>query len=70
MIEVTDISKFVTVYLDTLNNHALSKKKYISGNHLLFMNKELSKEIIHRTQLWNNLLRNRSDENKRKFTKQ
>ena len=34
------------------------------------MNKELSKEIMHRTRLRNNILRNRSDENKRKYSKQ
>ena len=45
-------------------------KKYIRGNHLPFMNKELSKEIMHRTRLRNNILRNRSDENKRKYSKQ
>ena len=33
------------------------------------MNKELSKEIIHRTRLRNNFLRNRSEENKRKYSK-
>ena len=34
------------------------------------MNKELSKEIMHRTQLRNNFSRNRSDENKGKYSKQ
>ena len=34
------------------------------------MNKELSKEIMRRTRLRNNFLRNRSDENKRKYSKQ
>ena len=34
------------------------------------MNKKLSKEIMHRAQLRNNFLRNRSDENKRKYSKQ
>ena len=34
------------------------------------MNKELSKEIMHRTRLRNNFLRNRSAENKRKYSKQ
>ena len=58
------------MYIDTLNNHAPSKKKYIRGNHLPFMNKELSKEIMHRTRLRSNFLRNRSDENKRKYSKQ
>ena len=34
------------------------------------MNKELEKEIMHITRLRKNLLRNRSDENKRKYSKQ
>ena len=67
-IEVIDLNKFITVCIDTLNNHAPSKKKYIRSNHLPFMNKELSKEIMHRTRLLNNFLRNRSDENKRKYS--
>ena len=48
-IEAIDLNKFITVCIDTLNNHVPSKKKYIRGNHLPFMNKELSKEIMHRT---------------------
>ena len=54
-IEVTDFNKFATVCTETLNNHAPSKKKYIRGNQLSFMNKELSKEMMHRTRLRNNL---------------
>ena len=69
-IEATDLNKFVTVCIDTLNNHTPSKKKYIRGNHLLYMNKEPSKEIMHRTRPRDNFLRNRSDENKRKYSKQ
>ena len=34
------------------------------------MNKELSKEVMYRTQLWANVLRARSDENKRRYCKQ
>ena len=34
------------------------------------MNKKLSKEIMHRAQLRNNFFRNRSDENKRKYSMQ
>ena len=67
-IEAIDPNKLITVCIDTLNNHAPSKKKYIRSNHLPFMNKELSKEIMHRTRLLNNFLRNRSDENKRKYS--
>ena len=69
-IEAIDLSKFITVCIDTLNNHAPSRKKYIRGNHLLFINIELSKETMHRTRLRNNFLKNRSDENKRKYSKQ
>ena len=66
-IEAIDLNEFITVCLDTLNNHPTSKKKYIRDNHLPSMNKELSKEIMHRTQPRNNFLRNRSDEYKRKY---
>ena len=69
-IEAIDLNKFITVCIDTLNNHAPSKEKCIRSNHLSFMNKELSKEIMHKTRLRNNFLRNRSDENKRKYSKQ
>ena len=34
---------FIKVCINTLNNHAPRKKKYTRGNHLPFMNKELSK---------------------------
>ena len=69
-IEAMDFNKFVTVCIDTLNNHAPRKKKYIRSNHLPLMNKELSEEIMHRTRLQYNFLRNRSDENKIKYSKQ
>ena len=35
-----------------------------------FMNRALSKEIIIRTILWNNFLKDRSEANKRKYSKQ
>ena len=34
------------------------------------MNKEVSKEMMHRIRLRNNFLRKRSNENKRKYSKQ
>ena len=49
--------------IEAINNHAPSMKKYVRGNHLPFMNKELSKQIMHRTRLRNKFLKNRSDEN-------
>ena len=68
-IEAIDLNKFIIVCVDTLNNHPPSKKKYIRDNHLPSMNKDLSKEIMHRTRPRNNVLRNRSDEYKRKCSK-
>ena len=35
-----------------------------------FMNKELSKAIMHRSKLGNNFLRHRSNENRKKYPKQ
>ena len=45
-------------------------KRLYGGNQLPFMNKTLSKAIMHRTRFRNKYLRNKTDENKRKYTKQ
>ena len=52
------------------NSQAPSKKKYTRGNHLPFINKELSKAIMNSTRLRNVYLRKRSDENRKKYSKQ
>ena len=54
----------------TLNHHAPAKQKFARGNHLPFMNKTLSKVVIHRTRSRNKYLRNKTYANKRKYTKQ
>ena len=53
-----------------LDNHVPLKKKYVRGNHSLFMNKSLSKAIMVRTSLRNIFLKNRSEENKINYNKQ
>ena len=68
--DVGNLEKFIKVSINTLNNHAPSKKKYTRGNHLPFMNKELSKALMNRTRLRNVYLRKRSDENRKKYSKQ
>ena len=65
-----DISNFIDVCVGSLDKHAPFKKKYTRGNHLPFINKELSKAITHRSKLRNNFLRNRSTENGEKYSKQ
>ena len=56
--------------LETVNQYAPCKQKQVQGNHLPFMNKTLSKEIMTRTRLRNRFLKNRTEENKKKYTKQ
>ena len=42
---------------------------FVRGNHLPFLNKTLSKAIMHRTRFHDKYLRNKIDENKRKYAK-
>ena len=65
-----DLNKFIETCHETLNNHAPSKKKYIRGNQMPFMNMELSKAIMDRTRFRNNFLKHRTDENRKKYSKQ
>ena len=53
-----------------LDIHAPHKQKYPRGNHIPFMNKALSNEIMTRTRLRNKFLKDRSEENKKKYSKQ
>ena len=53
-----------------LDIHAPRKQKYARSNHMNFMKKALSKEIMTRTQLRNKFLKDRSEENKKKYSKQ
>ena len=50
-----------------LDIHAPRKQKYARGNHMPFMNKALSKEIITRTRLRNKFLKDRNEENRKKI---
>ena len=53
-----------------LDIHAPRKGRYAWGNDMPFMNKALSKEIMKRTRLRNKFLKHRSEENKKKYSKQ
>ena len=65
-----DFSNFLDICKKNVNNYAPCKQKYVRGNHLPFMNKTLSKEIMRRTRLRNKFFRNRNDYNKREFSKE
>ena len=61
---------FIETWMETLDQHVPCNQKHVRGNHLPFMNKTLSKEIMTLTRLRNRFLKNRTEENKRKYTKQ
>ena len=58
------LSDFLNTCKRTLAIHAPRKQKYAKGNHTSFINNTLSKEIMTRTRLRNNFLKDRSAENK------
>ena len=55
---------------DKFFNMCRSKQKYARWNHMPFMNKTLSKEIMKRTKLRNKFLTERTDESKNRYTSQ
>ena len=44
---------FKEIFVSVVNKHTPFKTKFIRGNHAPFMNKELSKAIMHRSKLRN-----------------
>ena len=58
------------INLQMLNQYAPQKIKYVRGNQMPFMTKQLSKEIMKRPRLRNNFLRNRTEENKILYNRQ
>ena len=62
--------KFVNMCRSTLDQHAPRKQKYARGNHMPFINKTLSKEIIKRIKLRNKFLKERTGESKKRYTSQ
>ena len=61
------LSNFLNTCNRILDLHAPRKQKYAIGNHIPFMNRALCKEIMTRTRLRTNFLKDRSEESKRKY---
>ena len=61
-------------FLDTCNITfdvlTLRKEKYERGNLMLLINKDTSKEILTKTRVRNKLLKDRCEEDKKKYSKQ
>ena len=64
------LNDFLNTGKRILDLHAPRKQKCARGNYLPFINRAVSKEVMTRTRLWNNFLKDRSEENKRKYSKQ
>ena len=62
------IEKFCKRIMDTLNSLAPIKNKYARGIKMLFMTKNLSKEIITRSRLRNKYLKHKTEENRLLYT--
>ena len=63
-------SGFFDTCRTTLDQHAPRKKKYAKGNHMPFINKTLSKEIMKHTKLRNKFLKDRTEENRNRYASQ
>ena len=64
------LSKEVFVNTNEGLQRFCEKIKYVRGNQMPFMAKQLSKEIMKRSRLCNNFLRNRTEENKILYKRQ
>ena len=65
-----DVDDFLISSSKILDQYAPGKRKYARGNHSPFINKNLSKAIMLRTKLSNIFLKNRTEKNKDRYTKQ
>ena len=63
---VGKLEKYIKLCINTLKNYAPNKNRYTRGNPISFINKP----IMNRARLRNVYLRKRSDEKRKKYSKQ
>ena len=68
--ESPSLDLYVDICIRALDVYAPKKKKYLRANSSPFMNKVISKAVMDRTRLRNNILKNRSAENKLAYNRQ
>ena len=61
---------FANTCLETLNEQAVIKKKFLRGNHMPFMTKDLSKAIMKRSNLRKKYLDQKNTYNRRRYNEQ
>ena len=64
------LQRICDINLQMLNQHAPQKIKYVRGNQMPFMTKQLPKQIMKRSRLRNNFLRNETEENNILYNRQ
>ena len=62
--------KFCNITLKTLDKYAPRKAKHARGNHMPFMKKGLSKNIMKKSRLRNKYLNNNNEENRKLYAQQ
>ena len=67
---MTELDRFVELFLTVLNKHAPKKQKCIRSNQSPFINKSLQKEIMKRSRLRNKLLKTNSEIDRKAYNKQ
>ena len=70
LLEVFKVHTVRDISMNALNKHAPRKKKFVRGNQMPFMTKDLSKEIMKRSRLRSRFLKKKSLENRMLYTQQ
>ena len=65
-----DFATLRKIFIEILDKFSLLKKKYTRANHSKFVTKKLSKPIMLKSKLRNQLLKTKSQEFKMKYNKQ
>ena len=60
------VENYQPISILPVHKYGTTKQEYVRGNHVPFMNKTLSKVLIHRTMFRNKYLKNKPDKSKRK----
>ena len=63
------LKRFCGLSVNILNKHTPRKKRYATGNQMPIFTKELSKEIMTRSRLRNNYVKNRIEEKRAIYVK-
>ena len=69
-LEFTSLTSFTKIFIETFNNYAPIKKKYIRANHANSVTKSLWKVIMLRSRVRNIFLKEKSLESKKAYNKQ